>query len=90
MEYLVAVSGLVVFMVALWLLNAYWQRRHRRSRPPRHQGEPQSQHGRVYKDPSSTNHNVRITTRIPTADGPDARRQTLHSNCPGHSGQVIY
>lgn len=58
MEYLVFFGCFVVFWVAVRLLNAYWQQKHRRTRPPRHQGEPQSQRGRVYKDPPSTNHNA--------------------------------
>ena len=58
MEYMVFSACFVVFMVALRLLNAYWQRKHRCTRPPRHFGEPQSQRGRVYKDPPSTNHNA--------------------------------
>jgi hypothetical protein len=58
MEYLVALGGFVVFMVVLRVLNAVWQRNHRRTRPPRHQGEPQSQRGRVYKNPPSSSHNA--------------------------------
>ncbi|MGN7151107.1 hypothetical protein ACTHQ6_19120 [Arthrobacter sp. SAFR-179] len=58
MEYLVFFGGFVLFMVVVRLLNAYWQHRHRRTRPPRHIGEPQSQRGRIYKDPPSTNHNA--------------------------------
>ncbi|MDQ0690934.1 hypothetical protein [Arthrobacter sp. W4I7] len=58
MEFLVALIALILVMAVVRLLNAYWQRKHRRSRPPRHQGEPQSQRGRVYKDPPSTNHNA--------------------------------
>lgn len=58
MEYLLLFSCFVAFMVALRLLNAYWQRKHRRTRPPRHLGEPHSQRGRAYKDPPSTNHHA--------------------------------
>jgi hypothetical protein len=58
MEYLVGFGGFVVFTVVLRVLNAVWQRKHRRTRPPRHQGEPQSQRGRVYKNPPPTNHNA--------------------------------
>jgi small neutral amino acid transporter SnatA (MarC family) len=58
MEYFVVLGGFLVFMVALRMLNAYWQRKHPRTRPPRHQGEPQSQRGRVYKNPPPTNHNA--------------------------------
>ncbi|MDQ0870435.1 hypothetical protein QFZ70_002908 [Arthrobacter sp. V1I9] len=58
MEYLVGFGGFVVFMVVLRALNGVWQRKHRRTRPPRHQGEPQSQRGRVYKNPPPTNHNA--------------------------------
>ncbi|ACL41928.1 hypothetical protein Achl_3977 (plasmid) [Pseudarthrobacter chlorophenolicus A6] len=58
MEYLFAFLGLIVVMVVVYLLNAYWQRKHRLTRPPRHLGEPQSQRGRVYKDPPPTNHNA--------------------------------
>jgi hypothetical protein len=58
MVYLMALGCLVVFMVVVRILNAIWQRKHRRTKPPRHQGEPQSQRGRVYKNPPSTNHNA--------------------------------
>ena len=58
MEYLVALGGIVVFLVVLRVLNAVWQRNHRRTRPPRHQGELQSQRGSVYKNPRPTNHNA--------------------------------
>jgi hypothetical protein len=58
MEYLVGLGCFLVFMVALRLLNAYWQRKHRRTQPPRHQGEPQSQRDRVYKNPPPTNHSA--------------------------------
>lgn len=54
---LVALGCVLVLMVLLRVLNAVWQRNHRRTRPPRHQGEPQSQRGRVYKSPPPTNHN---------------------------------
>lgn len=55
---LVALGCVLVLMVVVRALNGVWQRRHRQTRPPRHQGEPQSQRGRVYKDPPSTNHNA--------------------------------
>jgi len=55
---LAAFGCVLVAMVGLRILNAVWQRRHRRIKPPRHQGEPQSQRGRVYKNPPSTNHNA--------------------------------
>ena len=58
MEYLVFLGCFVAFMVVLRLLNGYWQRKHRRTRQPRHQGEPQSQRGRVYKNPPPTNHSA--------------------------------
>lgn len=54
---LVAIGCVPVLMAMVFLLNSFWQRRHRRTRPPRHQGEPQSQQGRVYKNPPPTNHN---------------------------------
>lgn len=57
MEYLVALGCVLVAMVILRVLNAYWQRKHRRTRPPRHLGEPRSQRGRVYKNPPPTSHN---------------------------------
>lgn len=55
---IVAFGCVLVAMVLLRFLNAVWQRRHRRTKPPRHQGEPQSQRGRVYKNPPSTNHSA--------------------------------
>jgi hypothetical protein len=55
---LVALGCVLVLMVLVRALNGAWQRRHRRTKPPRHQGEPQSQRGRVYKNPPSTNHNA--------------------------------
>jgi hypothetical protein len=58
MEYLVALGCVLAAMVILRLLNTVWQRKHRRTRPPRHQGEPRSQRGQVYKNPPSTNHNA--------------------------------
>lgn len=58
MEYLVFLGCFIVFAVALRILNAYWQRKHRHARPPRHQGEPQSQRGRFYKNPPPANHNA--------------------------------
>jgi hypothetical protein len=58
MEYLVALGCVLAAMVILRLLNTVWQRKHRRTRSPRHQGEPRSQRGRVYKNPPSTNHNA--------------------------------
>ncbi|WP_314195278.1 hypothetical protein [uncultured Arthrobacter sp.] len=58
MEYLVLFGCFAVFMVAVRVLNAYWQRKHRRTRPPRHQGEPQSQRRRVYEDPPPANDNA--------------------------------
>jgi hypothetical protein len=54
---LVGFGCVLVAMALLRVWNAARQRRHRRTRPPRHQGEPQSQRGRVYKNPPSTNHN---------------------------------
>lgn len=57
MEILVALGSVLVLMTVLFVLNSVWQRKHRRTKPPRHQGEPQSQRGRLYKDPPSTNHN---------------------------------
>lgn len=54
----VALGCVVVIMAVVFGLNTLWQRKHRRTRPPRHQGEPQSQRGRVYKNPPSTNHNA--------------------------------
>lgn len=57
-DILIGIGCLVAVMALLFVLNAAWQRRHRRTRPPRHQGEPQSQRGRVYKNPPSTNHNA--------------------------------
>lgn len=51
-------GALVVAMAVVFGLNAVWQRKHRRMRPPRHQGEPQSQRGRVYKNPPPTNRNA--------------------------------
>lgn len=53
----VGLGCLLVIMAVVFGLNTVWQRRHRRTRPPRHQGEPQSQRGRVYKNPPPTNHN---------------------------------
>ncbi|CAH0126343.1 hypothetical protein SRABI83_00089 [Arthrobacter sp. Bi83] len=58
MEYLIGMGCFVVFMVGLRVLNAVWQRKHRQTRPPRHQGEPRSQRGRAYKDPPPTSHNA--------------------------------
>jgi hypothetical protein len=58
MEWMVALGCVLLALVLLRILNAYWQRKHRQTRPPRHQGEPQSQRGRVYKDQPPTNHNA--------------------------------
>lgn len=58
MEYLIGLACVLAAMVIVRLLNAYWQRKHRRTRLPRHQGEPKSQRGRVYKNPPPTNHNA--------------------------------
>ncbi|MDR6415647.1 hypothetical protein [Pseudarthrobacter sulfonivorans] len=54
---LVGLGGVLVLMAIVFVLNSIWQRRHRRTRPPRHQGEWQSQRGREYKNPPPTNHN---------------------------------
>lgn len=51
---LVVFGCLVTVMVLLYVLNTVWQRRHRRTKPPRHQGERQSQRGRVFR--YGTNH----------------------------------
>jgi hypothetical protein len=56
-ETLVLIGCLLLLMVVLFVLNSLWQKKHRRTRPPRHQGEPRSQRGRVYKNPPPTNHN---------------------------------
>lgn len=56
-DILIGIACLVAVMVLVFILNTVWQRRHRRTRPPRHQGERQSQRGRVYKNPPPTNHN---------------------------------
>ena len=53
----VGLGCVLVIMAVVFGLNTVWQRRHRRTRPPRHQGEPQSQRCRVYKYPPPTNHN---------------------------------
>lgn len=58
MEYLYGFLGFVVFMVLLRIWHARRDRKRNTSRPPRHLGEPQSQRGRDYKDPPSTNHNA--------------------------------
>jgi hypothetical protein len=58
MEYVVFFGCFVVFMVLLRIWHAARDRKRHLSRPSRHLGEPQSQLGRVYKDPPSTNHNA--------------------------------
>lgn len=58
MEYLVAFGCFVVFMVLLRIWHARRDRTRHQTRPPRHMGEPQSQRGRVRKNPPSTNHNA--------------------------------
>ena len=52
----VGAGCLLVVMAVVFGLNTVWQRSHRRTRPPRHQGEPRSQRGRVYKNPPPTDH----------------------------------
>lgn len=58
MEYLYGFLGFVVFMVLLRIWHARRDRKRHLSRPARHLGDPQSQRGRVYKNPPSTNHNA--------------------------------
>ncbi|VXB44929.1 hypothetical protein [Arthrobacter sp. 8AJ] len=58
MEYLYGFLAVILAVVVLRLLNAHWQRKHWRTRPPRHRGNAQSQRGRVYKDPPPTNYNA--------------------------------
>lgn len=58
MEYLAAFGCFVVLMVVVRMWHARRGRKRHEARPPRHLGEPQSQRGRVYKDPPPTNHNA--------------------------------
>lgn len=53
---LVGFGCLLLTMVAVFSLNTFRQRRHRRTRPPRHQGVAKSQRGRIYNNPPPTNH----------------------------------
>lgn len=58
MDYLIAFGCFVVSMVLLRIWHARRDRKRHLSRSPRHLGEAQSQRGRVYKDPPSTNHSA--------------------------------
>ena len=53
---LACLGCLLLVMVTVFILNMVGQRRHRRTRPPRHQGVAKSQRGRIYKNPPPTNH----------------------------------